>query len=86
MTPEHGIWIVFGVSTLLALWGPRFIWRTLGFKLAIDSAAIGLLGFGGATPTGGLRVMALMVLAVGTLLLFLVLVLAHQFFRARMNE
>ena len=30
--------------------------------------------------------LALLVLVVGTILSFLVLVLAHQFFRARMNE
>ncbi len=83
MTVEHGVWIVFMVTLFFAIWGPHFLWRAAGLKLAIDAAAIGLLGVGGPAPVAGLRVVSLLVLCSGTFFLFVFAILGFQFFKAR---
>ena len=86
MTFEQGVWIVLSISLFIALWGPHVIWRAAGLKLAIDSVAVALLGFGGGAPTGGLRATAIVVLCLGPVFLFLFAVFAFQHFKARPNE
>lgn len=86
MMLEQGLWIVLAVSIFFSAWGSHVLWRVVGLKLALDASAVSLLAFGGKTPLSGLRALALLVILIGTTLLFCALVLAFQFFRARMND
>jgi hypothetical protein len=86
VNPEHGLFVVLGVSVIVALVSQNYIYKAFGLKLAIDAAAITTLGYSRADTAAGFRVLTVLLLCSGTLFLFVYLLLGFKYFKAGENE